>query len=290
MDVVRGSIVVFATGVVFSFGGLAFRLTDDVTAWQYLIFRGFGAFMATVVILGFRYRLRFARLAAGFEPSHLVAGLILGAISTTFIVALDHASVAFVLFLQTLAPIPAAYFSWLLLRERVSVAVGLATALSVCGVLVMVSGTVTDTIEPAGLVAVLLPILFGLYATLIRRSPGVDAQIPVLIGGATLVVTGLLVTAATDGFDVSAHDVLIGLFAGSALFAVPVAIFNVAQRVVPASETSLLLMSEVVLAPVWVWLIVDEEPEMTTLIGGAIILSAVLGLLIWRRAVSRAQL
>ena len=42
-------------------------------------------------------------------------------------------------------------------------------------------------------------------------------------------------------------------------------------------------MSEVILAPVWVWVFVDERPEPTTLIGGGIICAAVFGLLLWRR-------
>lgn len=285
----NGSLLVLSTGVVFSFGGLAFRLTDDMSAWQYVVFRGVGAIAATLLILSYRYRLRFGPLVSRVEGSHVVAGLLLGAISTIFIVAIEHASVAFVLFLQTLAPLTAAYFSWLLLRERVSAAVGAATAVSIVGVVVMVSGTITDAVEPLGLIAILIPIVFGLYATLIRHTKQIDPQIPVMFAGVTLVAAGLVGSGVTDGLGVSLHDALIGLGAGSALLAIPVAVFNLAQRVVPAPETSLLLMSEVVLAPVWVWLFVDEEPEVTTLIGGAIILTAVMGLLVWRRRTARRQ-
>ena len=54
-------------------------------------------------------------------------------------------------------------------------------------------------------------------------------------------------------------------------------IFNLAGRYVPAARASLLLLSEIVLAPFWVWLIVNETPEPNTLIGGSVILLA----LIW---------
>ena len=125
-------------------GGLAFRLTDDADAWQYVIFRGLGAFVATTVMLGWRHRGRMRELVRTSEPGHYIAGLLLGAMSTLFIVALEHASVAFVLFLQTLAPLTAAYFSWLLLGERVSRAVLIATAVSLVGVGIMMSATLTE--------------------------------------------------------------------------------------------------------------------------------------------------
>ena len=106
---------------------------------------------------------------------------------------------------------------------------------------------------------------------------------------ATLAVIGLVGSLVTAGLDVSARDALIGLFAGSALLAIPGAFFNHAARVVPAPETALLLMGEVILAPVWVWLFVDEQPELTTLVGGSIIFAAVFGLLLWRRQQAVAE-
>ncbi len=284
MTVLRGSLVVLATGVVFSLGGLAFRLTDDVNAWQYVIFRGLGAFVATTVMLGWRHRGRVTELVQATQPSHYLAGLLLGGMSTLFIVALEYASVAFVLFLQTLAPLTAAYFSWLLLGERVSRAVMIATAVSLVGVSIMVSATLTDAIEPLGAIAALIPVFFGLYATLIRRADQIDPQIPIWIAGLSLVVAGLVGSLIVSDLDISARDALIGFVAGSLLLAIPGSIFNLAARVVPAPDAALLLMSEIVLAPVWVWLFVDEQPEPTTLIGGAVILVAVVGMLYWRRS------
>lgn len=278
-----GALIVLAAGVVLSFGGLAFRLTDDVNAWQYVVHRGLGAFAVAAVVLVHRHRARSRRLLEVVEGSHLVAGLLFGAFSAIFIVALERASVAFVVFLQSTAPIAAAYFSWILLRERVSGAVLVATGVSAAGVLVMFSATLTDRIDPFGLVAIFIPITFGLYATLIRRAHRIDPQVPVAVGGATLALVGAIGAGLTDGFGVSLHDAAIGLIAGSVLLAVPVAFLNRAARVVPAPEVALLLMSEVVLSPLWVWLFVDEEPEATTLIGGGLIFAAVFGLLWWRR-------
>ncbi len=269
----QGSLIILATGIGFSFGGLAFR-SVDIGSWEYLVFRGLGMGVVAVVVLVLRYRHRYGELVETLAPAHLAAGLILGAMNVLFIVSLTYTSVAFVLLLQTLAPVTAAYFSWLILRERPTGAVTIATAISLIGVIVMVGGTFTNDLELLGLLAVAIPVGFGLYTTLIRSTTRIDAMVPLVVAGIVLVVIGVVVVLAQDGFSATPRDAAIGLFAGSVLLAAPLAAFNMAQRVVPAPESALLIMSEVVLAPLWVWLFVGEQATGSTLLGGAIILCA----------------
>lgn len=285
----RGSALVLLAGLVLSFNGLAFRLTDDISAWAYLFFRGVGVMIVTAALFGLQYRGRITEPLRRARPGHLLAGAMLGMISTVYIVALDFATVAFVLFFQSLAPITSAYFSWLLLRERVSRTAAIATALSLAGVMVMVSGTITDDVRPAALIAALIPVGFGWYATTIRSADQIDPAIPVLVSGVIMLLLGSTVAVSTGAFDVSARDALIGIFAGSVLLGLPLAIFNTGQRVVPSPETSLLLMIEVLGAPLWVWLFVSETPEPTTIVGGTIILAAVVWLIVRGAAAGPAE-
>ena len=271
-----GSAIVLLAGVFFSFGGLAFR-SVEIGSWEYLFYRGFGMGIVAVVVLGIRYRKRIGELT--ILPNHIVAGVLLGAMNILFIVSLEFASVAFVLVLQPLSPLAAAYFSWLVMKERPAVAVLVATGLSIVGVVVMVWGSIAEDVSPYGFLALLIPVGFGLYATIVRSTERIDPMVPLLVGAIVLMTSGTLIVLSTGGFQASASDAATGLFAGSVLLAVPLAAFNVAQRVVPASETALLLMSEVVLAPLWVWLFMGESASVSTLIGGAIILAAVLGVM-----------
>lgn len=270
----QGSLIILLTGIGFSFGGLAFR-SVDVGSWEYLFFRGLGMGGVAVVVLAVRYRSRLGDLTSRLEPGHLYAGLLLGMMNTLFIVSLSFASVAFVLILQTIAPLTAAYFSWLVLSERPSPAVLIATGVSMVGVAIMVGGSIADDLSPYGLIAAVIPIGFGAYTTLIRSAKRIDAMVPLFVAGACLLLVGIVAVLFQGGFDASLRDAVIGVFAGSVLLAVPLAAFNIAQRVVPAPESALLIMTEVVLAPLWVWLFVGEDATATTLLGGAIILAAV---------------
>ena len=271
----QGALIVFGAGFVFSFGGLAFRSVEDIGAWEYLFFRGLGMLGAATAVLAVRYRGRYDVLLHGVEKGHLIAGIVLAMMNTLFIVSLSFTSVAFVLILQTLAPLAAAYFSWLMMGERPSASVLFATALSMVGVAVMVWGSIRDDLSPWGLLAALIPLGFGYYTSLIRSARRIDPSVPLIIAGLTLVAVGIGVVTAQGGFDATAQEAAIGLFAGSLLLAIPLAAFNVAQRVVPAPEAAILIMSEIVLAPLWVWLFVGEQVSAATVLGGAIILMAV---------------
>lgn len=271
----QGALIVFGSGVFFSFGGLAFRSVEDVGAWEYLFFRGFGMLATATAVLTVRYRRRYSVLLGGIERGHLIAGLVLGMMNTLFIVSLSFASVAFVLVLQTMAPLTAAYFSWLIMGERPAAQVLVATGISMVGVAVMVRGSIQDDLSAYGFLAALIPLGFGYYTTLIRSARKIDPSVPLVIAGSTIVGFGALVVLARGGFEATPHEALVGIFAGSFLLALPLAIFNIAQRVVPSPEAAILIMSEIILAPLWVWIFVGEKASTSTLVGGGIILVAV---------------
>jgi len=196
----QGALIVFAAGVFFSFGGLAFRSVEDVGPWQYLFFRGTGMLLAALAVLGVRYRGRYDDLFGGVERGHVVAGLVLGGMNTLFIVSLSVATVAFVLVLQSLAPLAAAYFSWLIMGERPSASVLIATSISMVGVAVMVWGSISEDLSPFGLLAALIPIGFGYYTTLIRSARRIDPSVPLVIAGMTLLGVGAVAVIVGGGF------------------------------------------------------------------------------------------
>jgi drug/metabolite transporter (DMT)-like permease len=154
----------------------------------------------------------------------------------------------------------------------------IAAAGAVLGVVIMVSGGVDAGMGWAILIVLIIPGGIGLYGTLVRSAATIDPLAPVVIAGFMVGSVGLVVSLMGPGFDVAARDVAIAVLAGVALIALPLPFFNHAQKVVPAPEATLLLMSEIVLGPFWVWLVYTEEPTGATLVGGAVMLAAVVWL------------
>jgi drug/metabolite transporter (DMT)-like permease len=117
--------------------------------------------------------------------------------------------------------------------------------------------------------------------TLARSQPAVDMS-PALIPGALLVSLLGFIFGGTPDFTVQQWSVL-ALMAG-VLLPLAFMLIQLGPRWISATEVGLLLLLEVVLGPLWVWWLLDEAPSAQVLLGGSIILLALLAhsLLSWR--------
>ena len=274
IDAKNGSLFVLLAGTLFSFSPLLFRWTSDESSeWLFLFWRSVGILIASLVALSVRPRSgRVAVLRVGFAKS-LLAGALMAGMSTAFIVAIARIDAATTLFLQSLAPFSAALLGWMLLRERVDGHAWAAMGTAVAGVAIM--GSSWGASNVVGLsAAACIPLMLGLYTVLLRDSQGRDLRAQVVFAGLTGMLIGSVAAFASGGFGLPVRDAVLALLSGGILLGVGLQFFNAAGRHVPAARTSLLLLSEIVLAPFWVWLIVDETPAQKTVIGGAVILVA----------------
>lgn len=273
----QGSILVAAAGVVFSCTAIAYRGVESATDWQFLAYRGGSTTLAMLALVAVRRRTRPVRLRGTTAPT-VLAGFVLSITSMLYILALARTSAATTLFLLAAAPVFAAIFGWLLLRERVHRTTIIATAVTAVGVTIMV-GTGLDAGSGIGvLLAALIPVLVGLYNVLLRSQSGVDPVVPALIAGAFLAVGATIAALVDTGLGVSWRDGLLACATGGVALGIGLPLFNLGHRSVAAARVSLLLMTEVVLAPLWVWIWPGETPRAGTLVGGAIVLGAVVWL------------
>ena len=273
----NGSLVVFLTGTWFSFSPLLFRWTSgEGSEWLFLLWRSIGILIAAVIALSIRSGVRVMTALTNGLAKNLLAGALMAGMSTSFIISIARIDAATTLLLQSLAPFSAALLGWLLLREKVDGHTWAAMATAVVGVAIM--GSTWDSSSVVGIsAACCIPLMLGVYTVLLRDSQQRDPRAQVFFTGVIGIVIGLVASAATGGFALPLRDVCLGLVSGGVLLGVGLPIFNAAGRHVPAARTSLLLLSEIVLAPIWVWLVVNEVPAGRTVAGGAVILLA----LVW---------
>ena len=273
----NGSLVVFLTGTWFSFSPLLFRWTSgEGSEWLFLLWRSIGILIAAVIALSISSGVRVMTALTNGLAKNLLAGALVAGMSTSFIISIARIDAATTLLLQSLAPFSAALLGWLLLREKVDGHTWAAMATAVVGVAIM--GSTWDSSSAVGIsVACCIPLMLGVYTVLLRDSQQRDPRAQVFFTGVIGIVVGLVASAATGGFALPLRDVCLGLVSGGVLLGVGLPIFNAAGRHVPAARTSLLLLSEIVLAPIWVWLVVNEVPAGRTVAGGAVILLA----LVW---------
>ena len=270
----QGAILVAASGVVFSVTAISYRAVDDATEWQFLAYRGASTALAMVLLVLARRGGSPVRLADTTRRT-VLAGLLLASGSMLYILALARTSAATTLFLLASAPIFAAVGGWLLLGERVPRVTRVAIALTAVGIAVMV-GTGLDAGSGTGVVlALLIPVTVGLYNVVLRGDGGADPIVPALIAGVVLFAVAATVALVQTGLSVSVHDALLACVTGGLALGIGLPLFNLGHQSVAAAKVSLLLMTEIVLAPLWVWIWPGERPNAGTLAGGAIVLATV---------------
>ena len=273
----EGAVLLALAGTVFSFTAVAYRAVDTANDWQFLAYRGGSTALAMLALVALRHRSRPVDFGATTWKA-IVAGFLLAITSMLYILALSRISAATTLLLLAAAPVYAAVFGWLLLRERVHSATFIAIGVTMVGVAIMV-GTGLDAGSGVGLVfAMLIPILVGLYNVVLRSAPGTDPVVPALLAGVFLALGATAAALANGGLAVSWRDAALACVSGGAALGIGLPLFNLGHRSVPAARVSLLLMTEIVLAPLWVWIWPGETPRVGTLIGGAIVLAAVVWL------------
>ena len=210
--------------------------------------------------------------------AQVAAGLIMGGLFTLYIVALSRVTAAFVLLIQSTSPFYAALFARLFLKESLTRDTGIAMFVSLIGVVVMVGGGLEGGDSVGIILSIVLSVALGGYTVLVRSSPARDPGVPTVVGGGASALVAGLVAGFGPGLEMSGNDILMGFIGGGILIGAFTPFWNYAHRFVPSADISLLLISEIVAAPLWVWIWVDETPRTETLVGGAICLTSVIWL------------
>jgi drug/metabolite transporter (DMT)-like permease len=201
-----------------------------------------------------------------------IAIVVLLAISSaSFLVALNHAPVANVLFMQALAPIIAAALGTLL-GEPVSRRTWLAMGVALAGVAVMIGGPGSASWLGQGL-SLLMAVSFAATLVITRHRRDVS------MAPATC-LSQIVVFAAAAPFahvaQIGTKDVTLLATLGTCQIGLGFVLLTIGGRLIPAGEVALITLLEIVLGPLWVWAFLSEQPAAATLAGGAIVLAAVL--------------
>lgn len=265
----RGRTFVALAAVAWSTAGILQRELTVGVAMQV-------AGRALFAVLGLVAYVAVVERGAVLRAFHAVgrAGLAVAALmaiaSGSFIVALNHASVANILFMQALSPVLAAVFG-MLVGEPVSRRTWLAMAVALGGVALMVGGPGRPNALGFGL-SLLMTTSFAATLVITRHRRDVSmAPATCLSQVLVLLCAGPFAHPGQAG---PKDLVLLGSL-GVGQIGLGFVFLTIGGRLIPAAEVALITLLEVVLGPLWVWLVLAERPGVATLAGGVVVLAAV---------------
>ena len=268
-----GVLMLLGSGFCFSTAGVFIRLLETATVWQVVFYRAaaFGLAILIAVVVQRRGATWQAFVETGRVGLIGSAGLAIGVVFLVW--AQFHTSIANVVFILGALPFLTALLARIFLKEEIRGLTWLAMVVALAGIAVMVYGGMAVDRLLGNVLAIIA--IFG-YATLtiaLRRGRTGDMRPIFVLGCAGAMIIALVIDS---DLSVRAYDLMLCVIMGAFSMGVGFSLFNHGARSVRAGEMWVLSNVEIVLGPFLVWLFVAEVPLVTTFIGGAIVIAAIL--------------
>ena len=270
---IPGPILVFMGACSLSFGGLIVKSFEGSTLWQILFWRSlfFSLTVLTFLIITYKRRLFNSFYNSGLPG--LFAGIILSFGFCGYVYAMYNTTVANTNFIISTQILFLAVFGYLFLKETISTITLASIILAITGVILMVGNSLSPGEMSGNLAAFSMPITFAVLIIIVRKIPHVDMVPAQFIAGISSCCIGFLLS---EKLMISTHDILLGFTAGFFQVGLGFIFITIGARNTPSAMVGIIMLSESVLGPVWAFIFVGERPPLFTLIGGSIIIFAVL--------------
>ena len=269
----RGVFYAVLAGVCLSGAGLMVRQIESADAWQVLFYRSLSFFTTVVIFIAVRNRGKVLSAFQALQPVDYLASVALAFGFIFYVLSLFNTLVANTVLMLSTGPFMSAVLGWLVLREHVHKRTWVVMAAAMAGVLVMVSSSLGVNDIRGYVYAFLAALSFSVMVVILRAAGQRDVIAATALAG---LFAAVFCTPFMQSYSVSGRDLLLSCFMGSAQIGFGFILITHASRSVPAAQVPLLALSETALAPIWVWWFVNEVPHALTLLGGGIILLAVI--------------
>jgi drug/metabolite transporter (DMT)-like permease len=267
----EGQVLVALAALAWSSAGVLQRRLDLDAATQ-IAGRAVFAALALALFVAVTERGHVVRATRSIGWAGVGFAVCLALASGAFIAALNHTSVARVLFIQAISPVLASLLAWVALKEPIGARTAVALATAIAGVALMLGAPGAG--DPTGdALALLMATAFAVALVISRHRKDVSMAPATFLSQLMLIVVFWPFAAVGD---VPRGDLPELAAMGAGQIGLGLALLTVGARLIPAAQVGLITLLEVVLGPLWVWLAYAERPGTATLVGGAIVVVAIL--------------
>jgi DME family drug/metabolite transporter len=269
---VSGIILIVSATFFLSLAGVIVRALS-VDEWNIVFWRSLFMMLTMLVVLAVMKRGRVASAFREAGRAGFYAGIAIGLAIICYIFSISRTTVANTLVLVAAAPLFAALLGTVMLKERVAVRTWLAIAVACGGIALMFLERMGAGELVGNLFAIVAAILYAFSIVVMRGSGEVNLIPAICIAGA---VSATLTLPYANFTTIALRDMAILAAMGVGQMGLGLVLFVFGAQRLPAAETSLLALIETILAPLWVWLTINEVPSDWAFIGGGVLFGAVL--------------
>ena len=270
---IPGPFLVFLGACSLSFGGLIVKSFEGANLWQILFWRSLFFIIIVTIFLFITYKKNFFSSFKKAGIPGLIGGIVLSSGFCGYVFAMYNTTVANTNFIIQTQTIFLAIFGYFFLKEKISKITLASIILAISGIFLMVGNSLSPGQMTGNIAAFIMPISFAFLILIIRKYPQID-MVPIqLIAGILAMIIGYLMSVKIQ---ISIHDIFLGFLAGFFQLGFGFILITIGARTTPSAMVGIIMLTEAVFGPLWAWLFINENPPFIVLIGGSIVIFAVL--------------
>lgn len=258
-----------STGIfIMSLESLLIKYTN-VSSFVFSFYLGIFIFISMMVTLLFKEK---TYVKNAFKSSFLIlitCAIMMGASNIFFITAVKTTTVANVVIIFSTSALFSALIAYILYREKITKNILYASFFMFVGLYIIFN----DSLELGSLVgnmyALFCTMLFSISFVLLSKYKEMDRIVLTAFSGISL---SILAYFLSEDLKIDLNNLLIVMFMGLVISSFSRVLIGNGAKYISASEVSLLMLIETIMAPIWVWVFLNEIPTIYTFIGGSVII------------------
>ena len=276
MNIIRklpGPFLIFLGACSLSFGGLIVKSFQGATLWQILFWRTIFFLIVISLYLALTYKKQVFRSFYNLGFPGFFGGFILSLGFSGYVFAMYNTTVANANFIIQTQTIFLAIFGYFFLKEKISAITLTSIILAISGILLMVGSSLSPGQMSGNIAAFIMPISFATLILVVRKYPTVDMVPAQFVAGVFALLIGYLMS---EKIMISPNDIFLGFLAGFLQLGLGFIFITIGAQRTPSAMVGIIMLTEAVLGPLWAWLFINEKPPFIVIIGGSIVIFAVL--------------
>ena len=270
-DQQKGSLLSFVAVMFITPDSLFIRLSN-VDTWGLVFYRGIIPFMTVLIGMLIIYKLNFFKIlfTSGYHGIFYV--ITFSVTNITFVVSIQNTNVANTLVMIATAPMLSAILGAIFLKEPPDKKTGISIIITFLAIIYIFYDSLKLGNFYGDILGFITAIGLAVGAVIIRSAKNKNL-VPAAVVGKLFVATFALLFI--ESFALFGKDLLIVPLMCILCVAIPFVLVTIAPRFIPAAEVNLFFLLETIIGPIWVWLIITEQPSLETLQGGLIIITTI---------------
>ena len=267
-DQQKGSLLAF-TAVMFITPDSLFIRLSNIETWGLLFYRGAIPFITVFIALLMVYKANFFKLLFSMGRPGIVYAITFSITNITFLISIQNTNVANTLIMIAMAPMLSAVLGAIFLKENPDKKTWMAILITFLAAIYIFY----DSIQLGNILGDIFGFVTALglaIGAVVVRSAKEKNLVPAAMMGKLLVAVFALFFV--KDFELIHTDIFIVPLMCILCVAIPFVLVTIAPRFITAAEVNLFFLLDTIFGPIWVWLVIKEQPSLETIIGGIIII------------------